>query len=63
MKLPQHKARNKTGHIGVYPSGKKYRAEITIGKVTQRLGQFRTIEEAIEARDRAWTEAWKEQKL
>jgi hypothetical protein len=61
--LPQPAPKNKTGYTGVYPSGKKYRAEITINKVTYRLGQFSTLEQAIQARAEAWTKAWKEQKL
>lgn len=53
---------NKSGHKGVYWSGerKKWCAQISINNKTKSLGRYNTIEEAIEAREKAAKEYYGE---
>ena len=51
--IPQLASRSQTGHIGVYTSKGQYRAEITAKGVTYRLGRFKTLDLAIQARTEA----------
>lgn len=61
--LPPPKSKSQTGYAGVYTSKDRYRAEITIKGVTHRLGRFRTLEQAVKAREEAYQAAFEAQNL
>lgn len=48
---------NTSGHRGVWKSGKRWRAEIRIEGKKRCLGTFATLQEAIDARQRAEDES------